>query len=409
MSMSLTLTHDKPLSTPGGSATPITARHWTGADPASSWPATATSLVGPLAERAAEHDRSGHFVHDGFLLLRQHRFFSMLVPAELGGGGASYAEACAVLSELARGCPATSLALSMHTHLVAAQVWRYRRGLPAPALTKVANDQAVLISTGAADWINSSGSAQRVDGGFRLSAVKTPASACPAGNVLATSVRWDEGPEGPQVIHASVPFTAEGVTITETWDSMGMRATGSHTVVLDNVFVPDEAVALIRPAGKWHPVWNTVLGVAMPVIMASYVGVAEAAAAQAIEIASVRATRPDHPEVAPLVGRMLNQLTVARDTVRAMIEACDDLDFDNTEAHAAATLTRKTNTAEAVLVVARLALEIGGGNAYAIGGGIERLFRDLHGALYHPLPAAQQERFTGRLALGFDPLSFPGS
>lgn len=377
------------------------AAHWTGADASSHWLAGARALVPMLAERAAQLDRSGEFVHDQFDLLRLDRFMSMMVPTELGGGGATHREACAALSELAHGCPATSLAFAMHSHLVAAQVWRHHRDMPAPVLPRVAEKQLVLISTGASDWIDSSGTATRVDGGYRVSARKMPASGCPVGDVLVTSIRWDEAPDGPQVIHASVPFTAEGVSIDETWDTMGMRATGSHTVVLDEVFVPDDAIPLIRPAGVWHPVWSTVLGVALPLIMATYVGVAESAAEQAIKLAARRASRPD---IAPLVGRMLNRLTVARDTVRAMIDAGDDLRFDNTIEHTATTLTRKTIATDAAIDTVRLAMEVGGGAAYASAGGIERLFRDVHGALYHPLTAAQQERFTGRLALGLDPL-----
>ena len=85
-----------------------------------------------------------------------------------------------------------------------------------------------------------------------------------------------------------------------------MRATGSHTVVLDDVAIPDEAVSLIRPGNEWHPVLSTVIGAAMPLIMSSYVGVAEAAAERAVALATRRATRPD---VAPVVGRMLARLT----------------------------------------------------------------------------------------------------
>ena len=199
----------------------------------------------------------------------------MLVPSELGGGGATHAEACAVLATLARGCPATSLALSMHTHLVAAQVWRHRRGMPAPVLSKVADQQLVLVSTGASDWLESNGTATKTDTGFRVSGRKAPASGCPAGDILVTSIRWEDGPDGPQVIHAAVPFAAAGISIEETWDTLGMRATGSHTVVLDDVEVPDAAVALIRTADEWHPVWSTVMGAAMPLIMSSYVGVAD--------------------------------------------------------------------------------------------------------------------------------------
>jgi len=259
----------------------------------------------------------------------------------------------------------------------------------------------VLVSTGASDWMESSGIAHQVDGGYRVSGRKMPASGCPAGDLLVTSIRWEDGPEGPQVIHAAVPFTADGVSIDETWDTMGMRGTGSHTVVLDDVFVPDAAVSLIRPAGVWHPVWSTVLGVALPLIMSCYVGVAEAAAEQAVRLSSARSSRRDQ---APLIGHMVTRLTAARDAVRAMIDAADELDFENTVPHASTGLARKANAAEAVTDVVRMALEAGGGAAFAVGGGIERLFRDAHGALYHPLAAAEQRRFTGRFALGLDPL-----
>lgn len=385
-------------------ASPIVAsptRHWTGADPGGRWAAVARELVPRLAERADEHDRDGTFVSDGLELLRDHGLMSMLVPADLGGGGASHAEACAVLAELAHGCPATSLTYSMHSHLVAAQVWRYHRELPAPVLGKLAAHPLVLISTGASDWLDSSGNATKIEGGYRVSARKMPASGCPAGNVMVTSIRWEDAPDGPQVIHCSIPFAADGVSIDETWDPMGMRGTGSHTVVLDDVFVPDEAVALIRSAGVWHPIWSVVVGAALPLIMASYVGVAESAAERAIALAVPHASRP---HIAPLVGRMLNRLTTARDAVRCLIDASEDLRFDNTLDSAAAALSRKTIAADACIDTVRLALEVGGGAAFSRNSGIERLFRDVHGALFHPLPREQQEQFTGRVALGLDPL-----
>jgi alkylation response protein AidB-like acyl-CoA dehydrogenase len=406
--MTMTQTTSMPATTtaPATGATnggqPVATRHWTGAGTEGRWPAAARELVPKLAEQAVAADRSGDFVHAGYDLLRQHRFPSMLVPAELGGGGATFAEACAALAELAHGCPATSLAFAMHSHLVAAQVWRYQRGLPAPVLEKVAANQLVLVSTGASDWLDSNGTATKVEGGYRISARKAPASGAPAGNVAVTSIRYEGGPDGPEVLHCAVPFTAEGVSVDETWDTMGMRATGSHTMVFDDVFVPDEAIALARPAGAWHPVWASVLGVALPLIMSSYVGVAESATEKATRLAARRADRPD---VAPLVGRMRNRLTAARDTVRAMIDAADDLRFDNTIEHAAASLTRKSNAADAVIDTVRIAIEVGGGAAYHVSGGIERLYRDVHGSLYHPLPTAQQERFTGRIALGLDPVA----
>jgi alkylation response protein AidB-like acyl-CoA dehydrogenase len=368
--------------------------------PTTDWLATAQDLVPELAARAAEHDRAGTFVQDGIDLVRDRGLLALLVPTELGGGGATFGEACAVLTTLAHGCPATSLTLSMHMHLVAAQVWRHHRELPAPVLPRVAAEGPVLVSTGAADWIDSSGVARKVEGGYRVSGRKTPASGAPAGAVVVTSARWEDAPDGPQVVHMSIPFSADGVSVEETWDAMGMRGTGSHTVVFDDVFVPDAAVPLVRPAGEWHPVWATVLGCALPLIMATYVGVAEAAAARALELAARRAERP---ETAPAVGRMVGRLAAAQDALAAMIRANEDLRFDATLEAAAAALTRKGNVAEAAIETVRLALEVGGGQAFAVGG-IERLLRDVHAATYHPLPPAAQQRFSGRVALGLDPV-----
>ena len=377
---------------------------------ASRWKDLSVELVPLLAERADDADSTGEFVAAQMQLLRERRMMSMLVPAELGGGGATYAQACTVLRELAHGCPATSLTFAMHTHLVAAQVWRHHHDLPAPVLPKVAASELMLVSTGAKDWIDSSGSAVAVDGGFRVSGSKSPSSGAPAGDVLITSIRWEPSPgqhstghdvpEGPQVLHLSVPFSAEGVRIEPTWDSVGMRATGSDTVVLDDVFVPEAAVSLVRPAGVWHPVWNVVLGAAMPLIMSTYVGVAEEAVRRAMAL-----TRPgdERRTTATAVARMRRSLRTAQDAVDAMVAASDDLRFDNDLEIATSTLERKVVAAEACVETVRLALEVGGAG-YASSSGLGRLFRDVLGSAYHPLPVAAQEQFCGRVALGLEPI-----
>ena len=68
---------------------------------------------------------------------------------------------------IARHDPSTAVALSMHTHLVAFQVWRHHHGMDAePIFRKVVDGPAVLVSTGASDWVGSNGTATKVDGGY---------------------------------------------------------------------------------------------------------------------------------------------------------------------------------------------------------------------------------------------------
>jgi len=365
------------------------------------WARVAREIGSTLEPSAAERDRRGEISLEAFESLREAGATSALVPLEFGGGGASHAEVGRLLRELGRRDPATAVAFSMHCHLVAAQVWRHHHGMDASALfRKVVDDRAVLISTGASDWVASSGSARRVEGGYRVSARKSPASGCEAGHLLVTSIRWDDAPDGPKVLHCAVPFGAEGVRIERTWDTLGLRATGSHTVVLDEVFVPDAAVSLIRPADQWHPVWNVVIGAAMPLILSAYLGIADAAAGLARDAVAQRPAA----HTFQLLGEMINAHTTAVDVVAAAYLDADDLRFLNTDDLASRTLARKTVATGALIETVRLAIEVAGGVGYTRSSDLERLYRDVHGCLFHPLPRARQTTFTGRVALGLSPV-----
>lgn len=54
--------------------------HWTGADEASDWIASARAYATSLRAAASSYDRAGEFVHDAFAQLKRDRFMSMLVP-----------------------------------------------------------------------------------------------------------------------------------------------------------------------------------------------------------------------------------------------------------------------------------------------------------------------------------------
>ena len=364
-------------------------------------------VLGPrFAEGAAERDARDVFVAEHYDILREQRVFSALVPAELGGGGVRHSAMCSFLRQLARFCPATALALAMHQHLVAAAVYNYAHGRPGrKLLEQVSAAEVVLVSTGANDWIESNGSAIPADGGFLVSARKPFASGSPKGGLLVTSAPFEDPKDGWQVLHFSVPFTAPGVSLADDWRTLGMRATDSHTVILDNVFVPDEAIVLRRPRGRFHPAWNVILTVAMPLIMSVYTGVAEAAAAIADDLAKKRGGDPTVPYV---LGELTNRLTAVQLAVDDIVRLSNDLDFSASLDVTNAILVRKTIAAEHVLATVEKALEAAGGAGFYRQTALERLLRDAHGAQFHPLPAKRQHRFTGRVALGLDPISGEG-
>ncbi len=371
--------------------------------PRTDWLAVARELGPAFASRAAAYDANDSFPFENYRELKEHGVFGAPVPIELGGGGASYAELCAIVRELGRHCSATALSLSMHMHLTATMVWVWRHGGPtAPMLERIAKEQLVLVTSGATDWLDSNGTAERVDGGYRVSARKAFCSGSPTGDVLLTSAVYDDPNDGPTVLHFGLPLRTPGVTILDNWRTMAMRASGSNDIVLDGVFVPDSAVSARRPRGGWTDMWNVVVAVAGPLVNSAYLGVAEAARDLAIQKI---AYKRDDPLVWQAVGEMETALVTAQLATQSMVDLCADYTFPADKANANAIAIRKTVATQSLMLAVDKALEAVGGAGIYRSVGLERLVRDIHAAQFHPLQPRRQYRFTGRFALGLDPVA----
>jgi alkylation response protein AidB-like acyl-CoA dehydrogenase len=356
-------------------------------------------VAGIAAKAASGCDDDDAFVSEGYAALKREGLFKAHVPAELGGGGLSHAEMCALIRRLAASCGSTALAFSMHTHIVSVAAWRWRHEkAPTEGLLKrVMNEDLVLVSSGGSDWLKSAGRAERVDGGFKITARKIFASGSPMGDLLVTSAVYDDPEQGPTVLHFAASLKAPGVKFHDNWRVMGMRGTGSQDVELDGVFVPDAAISGRRPQGKWHPLFHTISMIAFPIIYAAYLGVAEGARVRALEIAR---KKPDDGNIAYLVGEMENAFTsavLAHDHIVAL--AANEKPGAETTSKA---MIGRTLVGQHAIRTVELALEVAGGGAFYRSVGLERAFRDVQAARFHPLQEKPQLRYTGRVALGLD-------
>ncbi len=369
---------------------------------AAKWIEKARTLGPEIAEYATRHDVDGTFVSEAYEALKEDGLFKALVPLELGGMGAGLVDACEFIRELAQYCGSTALAYSMHSHLVAATVWKHRHGQPGEALLrKIAEQNLVLVSTGAGDWLESNGVMEKVEGGYRYTSKKPFASGSPMADVMITSGRYDDPEEGPMVLHFPLSLRAEGVEGGDDWDTHGMRGTGSNTVHISGAFIPEESVALRRPRGPWHPAFNVIATVALPIFMSAYVGVTERAVQLAVKSATARR---DEPNVQYLTGELLNERLVVRALWRQLVDNAAEYDFAPTVERASIAVQAKTMLADACIRTVNKAMEVGGGGAFFRRGEIERLLRDVRAASYHPLQPKQQHVFSGRIALGLEPV-----
>ena len=135
----------------------------------------------------------------------------------------------------------------MHTHQVAIPAWRWRtsnlRRPIEPLLKRIAAEKIVLLSSGGSDWIGGSGKAEKVEGGYRITARKIFTSGAPTGDILMTAAVLEEPGEPPMVLHFGVPMNSTHVKVIDTWRPLRHAGTGSHDVTIDGHFVPNAAVA----------------------------------------------------------------------------------------------------------------------------------------------------------------------
>jgi len=366
--------------------------------------AWARALGKQISGHARRHDIDGTFVDEAYRVMRDEGYLALAVPAELGGHGATIRQTAMAQRELARHCASSALASSMHHHVVLFTGWRFRRGLPGAEATlrRVAGEGIVLLSTGGADFTTPRGTAEAVDGGYRVSGRKVFVSQAPVGDVMSTMFAFDDPAVGERrVLNLAVPTAADGVRIVQTWDAHGMRGTGSHDVELTDVFVPADKVLANRPYGVVDAPLQAIISIAFPVITAVYLGVAESARDHAVA-AVAGSTTGDDLSVQRMVGLMDHKLHTC---VWALEGALNVVGDDPTPSHecVAAVMSAKRTVALEGVEICDLAMDVAGGRSFSRTSPIEQCVRDVRGARFHPFTPEETLLHAGRVALGRDP------
>jgi acyl-CoA dehydrogenase len=368
----------------------------------------AAELGAQFAGRAAEHDRQNTFVNENFQALRESGYTALAIPLELGGLGASLRQVCYAQAELGRYCGATALAVNMHIYLTLTNVYRLKHGAAGAEglLRRVANERLILMTSGGSDGLWPSTTAVKESDGFRVNGRKSFCSQAPIANVLSTFATYHDPIEGPVVLAIGVPTSSPGVRMVETWDTMGMRGTGSHDVQLDDVYVGDGQVVARQTWGKLGPVLRGALLHAGATMASVYYGIAAGARDEAIRVLAQRRNGAGDPLVidpalARLAGLMEYKLNTAWWALAGSLnELADDHQYAVDEQVVSRGLLAKRCVVTEAAEVVDLAMEAVGGSSYFKRSPLERAYRDVRGGKFHPLPPEKTLQFAGRLALG---------
>jgi alkylation response protein AidB-like acyl-CoA dehydrogenase len=335
------------------------------------------------AAHAARHDREATFPVEGLAELERNGYLSLA-----SRDGACVTELVLGNLDLAKGDASLALVVAMHNALIGrvrdAAVW------PEAQLERIASG-GLINSLASEPEMGSpsrgglpSTTARRVADGFILNGAKSFSSG-------STVLRWGvvsarvEGVGDPYLGSFLMPLNTTGISIEPTWDTLGMRATCSHTLHFQDVFVGAGAevprVTSMKDTLPHERAWS--LSVA-----AVYLGVAEAARDFAINFARERKPtalggKPiaSVPSIRERAARMDLRLFEGRGLLVATAREWDRAPSPEMEAALAAAKVTATNTA---VTVAEEAMRLVGGSSMDRTLALERHYRDVRGGLHHP-------------------------
>jgi alkylation response protein AidB-like acyl-CoA dehydrogenase len=371
--------------------------------------ALADEMAEIAATQADAHDRNNTLPFDTFAALRERGYLALTVPEEFGGGGVGPVDLMLAQERLARGNGSVALGAAMHLGVVAGLA--DNRAWPAPLLERffgeVVRDGAMINSAASEPEMGSPSrgamyatTAVRDGNGWRINGRKSWTTLAPILSytiVLLSEVQGD----GSRIRgNFLVPMNADGVRIDETWDNLGMRASGSHDVVYDNVWVPSEyrlppsTEAPNTSVSRWG-----LLGSAV------YLGIASAARDWIIDYARQRkpAGMVEPLTSLPAVQQKIAQIEVLLLQARTILYGTIET-WENHPEHrsrigwqfAAAKHTVTNNAVE----ITDLAMRIAGSAGQFKSFPLERYFRDVRSGLGNPPIDDIALSIVARAALG---------
>jgi alkylation response protein AidB-like acyl-CoA dehydrogenase len=371
-------------------------------------------LAADFASRSGLHDRDASHPVENYDRLRKEGFLALSLSKEWGGLGASFFDHTIAYEALGEGCPSTALAFNMHASVVmpllesaevAAKTKRHIADLVVRHGKLIAGNFSEPVTTSLIGERPLKARARRADGGYRVTGRKMFASMLEAADFVLVMAYPDEATSPSAGIILLVPRRTEGRGVDPNWDVLGMRATRSDALILNECWLPDSAVVLqLDDMRRFrHTYLNWFWGSYTPV----YLGVAQAAFDELRRV--VHSRRPEgyaqplayHPDVRRHVAEMSADLEAARlITYRSAWLS----DTEGPTAETTAALYRaKYMVGEAVSRITRTALTLGGAHGIFKTSRLEQLFRD--GALgpLHPPPADFCLYNIGLYELGIDP------
>ncbi|HEV7948621.1 MAG TPA: acyl-CoA dehydrogenase family protein [Glaciihabitans sp.] len=340
-------------------------------------------LLHRIRSRAPGYDRDNTFFAEDLDELRAAGYLA----------DRSLSEAASDQRLLAAHAPATALGINMH--LVWVSVARILRERGDDSLQWIADDAAAgeVFAFGNSEPGNDlvlqdsiTTATRQSDGGYAFTGTKIFTSLSPAWTRLGVF-----GRDGDTLVHGFLLRDTPGYRILEDWNTLGQRATQSHTTVLEGAIVPPERIVRTVPVGPSADPFIFGIFAAFETLIASvYAGIADRALELAVEkVHSRTSLKNGGASYAqdPDIRWRLADAALALDTVGPQLrEIAADVDtqVDSGRDWFRRLVGVKHNATEVARHVVDQAIRVSGGSAYRADSELARLYRDVLAGIFHP-------------------------
>jgi alkylation response protein AidB-like acyl-CoA dehydrogenase len=376
--------------------------------------------------RVAQHDLENSFPHENVAAMKASGYTNITAPAELGGGGADILDEVLAQERLARGDLPTAISINMHLFAVGwlSDLWRAggkREGGIRTFLESIIRDRLILgggvsepkinSMLGFGGIINTSRRAEKVAGGYLVNGTGKFSTMCAAADFLFETARYEDPESAPVILNFYLPAKTPGIKVQNNWDTMSIRASSSHDILWENVFVSEE-VANRRPVGLWDTSmkifcrWN-------PSLEACYLGLAQSARDWAFAWIGQRRQEPfqqpmsHYPQNQFLAAEIEVGIRAARAMLLQTATAIAETPVADEQPLMDIIACHHFVTETAVSVVDKVMRMVGGAGLFK-SNPLEQMYRDVRAAIVHqPFQGYDALAWLGKLALGISHDTLP--
>jgi len=355
-----------------------------------------------FATRADEHDRDNTFPFENYDAMKESGYAHMTLNEEYGGEGVNVLELCACQEQLAQGCSGTAIGVNMHIFgLGALQADLKAAETPDPMRVMAVQmaGQTKMIMSGSFSETGVAGAyflpqtkATKTEGGWLINGRKSYNSNLPASDMIMGTVHLVDHPDGPDRVSMVVlPKGTQGLTTpgAESWDVMGVRASGSYDTVYENVFVPEAMMPAPQGAAETFTAMAAFGAWFAMTLSSVYLGVAQAAVDWTTKYVKERRPPTEERPLSHMPGiqyqlaEMLALQEATRGIIRTSAQDWNARPWTPDESMQKGGICKYIATNNNIRVVS-LAMDIAGGPGLFRRFGLERLYRDVRAGKAHP-------------------------